>query len=103
MKNITIKYGSDTRTVTVDDNITIGEMIANPTTKAVLGYGDNVRSLVSGVEQPNGACPGDNTMVVLETRANSKANSKDLLSCCVQLNDSIKSLQRLTTDIISHM
>jgi len=73
MKNITIRYGSDTRTVTVDSNATIGDLIGNSTTRTILGYGDNVKALVSGVEQPNGAVPGDNTTITLETRANSKA------------------------------
>lgn len=73
MKNITIKYGSDTRTVTVEDGVTVRELVANPTTRTVLGYGDNVKALVSGVEQPNAAIPSGNSIVTLETRANSKA------------------------------
>ncbi len=73
MKNITVKYGSDVRTVTVPYSTTVGQIIADPTTRVVLGYGDNVKALVGGVEQPGDSVPSDGSTIVLETRANSKA------------------------------
>ncbi len=73
MKNITIKYGTDVRTVTVADSTTVAQLIADPTTRVVLGYGDNVKPLCNGVEQPGDAVPSDGSVITLETRANSKA------------------------------
>ena len=74
MKTITVKYGSEVRNVIVNENTTIAQIIADPTTRVVLGYGDNVRALVNSVEMPGDAIPGNGTIVSLETRANSKAN-----------------------------
>ncbi len=73
MKTIKVKYGCETHSVTVADGQTIGQIIADPTAKAILGYGDNTKPLVHGVEQPTDSVPSDGTLVTLETRMNSKA------------------------------
>ena len=47
--------------------------MANPNTRAVLGYGDNVRALVNGIEQPSSTQISLADELVLETKANEKA------------------------------
>ncbi len=73
MKSITVRYSSDSRTVAVDDNATVGAITKDTTTKIVLGYGDNIKALVGGMEQPVDAIPCDGATLVIETKANSKA------------------------------
>lgn len=73
MKKVTIKYGSDTHMVTVALGAAIGIIIADTTAKVILGYGDNVRALVNGVEQTNDTVVADGSTINLETRANQKA------------------------------
>jgi len=74
MNRITINYGTESHTHTFAGSITVGEVLRNSTIKAVLGFGDNVRSLVSGVEQGSDAMLRDGMVVVVETKANSKAS-----------------------------
>ncbi len=73
MKKVIVRYGVDSTEVTVASTATIGSIISNPSTKIILGYGDNVKALVGGVEQENSAQVADGMEIVLETRANSKA------------------------------
>lgn len=74
MKKIIMKYGSETHAVTVAQGQTVAMLIADSTTMAVLGYGDNVKALVHGVEQPGDAVPSDGTTINLETKLNQKAS-----------------------------
>ena len=74
MKKLVIKYGSDTHAVTVPQTHTIAMLIADSTTRAVLGYGDNVKALVHGVEQGGDCIPADGTTLCLETKLNQKAS-----------------------------
>jgi len=53
---------------------TVGSVKKDTVAKAVLGYGDNVRALIYGVEQPDNALVPEGAEVVLETKANSKAS-----------------------------
>lgn len=71
---ITIKYGGDQHRTAVEPTATIGSIISNPSLKAVLGYGDNVKALVHGVDQSMSTSIGNATELVLETKANEKAN-----------------------------
>ena len=73
MKKVIVRYGMDSTEVTVASTATIGSIINNPSTKIILGYGDNVKALVGGVEQENSSQVSDGMEIVLETRANSKA------------------------------
>jgi len=69
---LTIRYGfrNTTRTFTVAP--TVEQLKRDPSLRTELGYGDNVRVLVNGVEQPNHVqIPGPS--VTLETAANQKA------------------------------
>lgn len=73
MKTVTVRYGGQSHKVTVNDSHTIAQIIADPTAKAICGYGDNVKPLVQGVEQSSDNIPSDGCVVTLETRMNSKA------------------------------
>lgn len=72
-KILTVRYGGDEHRVVVEPTTTIGEIVANPNTRAVLGYGDNVRALVNGIEQPGSTQISLADELVLETKANEKA------------------------------
>jgi len=70
---ITVKFGPEAFVRQYADGITIGEVLADPNLKMVMGYGDNVRALVAGVEQPGSAIAPDGGTMLIETRANNKA------------------------------
>lgn len=67
-------YGCDSQEKETISAPTIGQIKSDTVLKAVLGFGDNVRALVHGVEQPDGAIVPDGAEVLLETKANSKAS-----------------------------
>jgi hypothetical protein len=70
---ITVKYGIESVTKTYDNAPTVGSVLGSASVKAELGYGDNVRALVNGVEQSNSAVLTDGVVLQIETKANSKA------------------------------
>jgi len=76
---ITIQYGMTTQPKSYVTPPTFGEVIADQNLRAILGYSDNVRPLVYGVEQPLAAIVPDGANVVLETRANAKAMVRQVL------------------------
>ncbi len=53
---------------------TVSQVLGSASVKAELGYGDNVRALVNGVEQAGNALVEDGATLVVETKANSKAS-----------------------------
>lgn len=69
-----VKYGIDCHEKTCTTAPTVGQVKSDPNLRAILGYGDNTRALVNGVEQPDDAIVPDGCTLVLETRANAKAN-----------------------------
>jgi hypothetical protein len=73
MKNITIRYGSDIREVTVESSTTVAQLLADSTNRVVLGYGDNVQALIGGIAQPGDVVVPSGSTVVIENKANSKA------------------------------
>lgn len=73
MKKITVRYGSDSRPVTVSSGATVGAIIADNSTRLILGYGDNVKALINGVEMSGDTVPSDGDEITIETRANQKA------------------------------
>jgi len=73
MKNITVKYGVDSITKQVEDDFTFGELQSSDTFKAALGFGDNTKALVEGIEQNRDTLIPQGAVVRLETAANSKA------------------------------
>jgi len=74
MKEIIIKCGSETYSRMFAQEATIGQIVNDPNVRSQLGYGDNVRALVSGVEQPLDTIVSAGTTIRVETRANTKAN-----------------------------
>jgi len=74
MNDVTVKFGSEVISKNVPFGTTIGQLINDPDLRATLGYGDNTRALINGVEQPNSAVVPNGAIVKVETRANSKAN-----------------------------
>lgn len=71
---LTVRYGGDEHRVTVEPTTTIGEIVGNSNTKVILGFGDNVRALVHGIEQSMNAQIGSVEELVIETKANEKAS-----------------------------
>lgn len=69
----TVIYGIESQERETISSPTVGQIKQDTVLKAVLGFGDNVRALVHGVEQPDTAVVPDGAEVVLETRANTKA------------------------------
>jgi hypothetical protein len=73
MKNITVKYGVDSINKQVEDDFTFGDLQESDSFKAALGFGDNVKALVDGIEQDKGTIIPSGASVRLETAANTKA------------------------------
>ncbi len=71
---IRVVYGIESQDREYVTPPTIGQIVGDNVLKAILGFGDNVRALVHGVEQPMTAqAPGvEMGEVLLETKANSK-------------------------------
>ena len=68
-----VKYSVDQQPVTRAIAPTVGEVKSDSNLKMLLGYGDNVRALINGVEVPDQAIVPDGCVLVFETRANEKA------------------------------
>lgn len=73
MKNITVKYGVDSINKQVEDDFTFGDLEESDTFKAALGFGDNTKALIEGIEQSRDTVIPGGAVVRLETAANSKA------------------------------
>ena len=73
MKTITVKYGVDQITKQVEDDFTFGDLQNSDTFKAALGFGDNTKVLVDGIEQNRDTVIPANATVRIETAANTKA------------------------------
>jgi hypothetical protein len=73
MKNITVKYGVDSITKQVGSDFTFGDLQESDSFKAALGFGDNTKALVDGIEQSRGTVIPEGATVRLETAANTKA------------------------------
>ena len=70
----TVCYGIERQQKESISAPTIGAIKTDTVLKAILGFGDNVRALIHGVEQPDHIAVPEGSEVVLETRANQKAN-----------------------------
>ena len=73
MKTITVKYGVDQITKQVEADFTFGDLQASDTFKAALGFGDNTKSLMDGIEQNRDTVIPAGATVRIETAANTKA------------------------------
>ncbi len=78
--NITVQYGTQTMAKNFIENPTVSQVLGSASVKAELGYGDNVRALVNGVEQSGNALVEDGATLVVETKANSKAKRAGVLA-----------------------
>jgi hypothetical protein len=74
VQRITIRYGVDSIQKTFEIPVTIGQLRRNTEIRAALGYGDNIKLLMNGVEMPDTAIVPNEGVVVIETRANAKAS-----------------------------
>jgi hypothetical protein len=72
MTKVTIRYGVDVIEKSYTYSPTVGDILADDNIQAVLGYGDNIRGLIAGVEQPASASVYDGATLVIETKANEK-------------------------------
>lgn len=70
---IKIRYGLETLERHYPSTPTIGQIKNDPNVKAGLGFGDNVKALINGIEQPDTVGVPENQVVVIETAANEKA------------------------------
>jgi hypothetical protein len=57
----------------VEADFTFGDLQASDAFMAALGYGDNTKALVDGIEQDRRTVIPDGAVVRLETAANTKA------------------------------
>ena len=73
MKTITVQYGVDSITKQVESGFTFGELQECDSFKAALGFGDNTKALVDGIEQDRRTVIPDGVTVRLETASNTKA------------------------------
>jgi hypothetical protein len=70
---ITIKYGLDSISKTFTQPVYVRDIKANASVRAALGFGDNIRVLMNGVELPDGAQLSNGSLVIIETACNTKA------------------------------
>jgi hypothetical protein len=73
MKKITVEYGVDSINKQVDGDFTIGDLQESESIKAALGFGDNTKALINGIEQNRQTVIPEGATVRLETAANTKA------------------------------
>ena len=73
MKKITVQYGVDSINKQVESSFTFGDLQEDDSFKAALGFGDNTKALVDGIEQSRTTVIPDGATVRLETAANTKA------------------------------
>jgi hypothetical protein len=74
MMTVTVRYGVRSVTQEVPAGTPLNQIVNAPNTKAYLGYGDNVRALIEGVEMGLDYSVQCSTEVVLETRSNVKGS-----------------------------
>lgn len=71
---IKIQYGVDVITRTYAEQPTFRDLVEDENVRAVLGSGDNVKPLISGIEQDLDAYVPANAHVMFETKANVKGS-----------------------------
>ena len=72
MKEIIVQMGTERITRQFQSEATIEDVVTDPNVRAILGYGDNVRALILGVEQDMGIVAPAGCTIRVETRANTK-------------------------------
>lgn len=74
MKEIIIQMGTERISRQFPSDATIGDVVQDTNVRAMLGYGDNVRALIMGVEQEFSTNAPAGATIKVETRANTKNN-----------------------------
>lgn len=70
---IRVRYGEEEFPKAFAEGTTFGDVVRDYTVKAALGFGDNVKVTMQGVEMPLEAQVPAGALVTVETRANTKA------------------------------
>lgn len=73
MKKFYVQFGMDRHEKNAPSGMTFGQVKQDGNLKALLGFGDNVRALIDGVEMPDSVEVPDGCEVQLETKMNTKA------------------------------
>ena len=73
MKRVTVKYSINALSREVPEGTTVGQLVGDTAVKAALGFGDNIKVLLHGVELPNDAVIPPGECLFIETRANQKS------------------------------
>jgi len=71
---VNIRFGVDRITKSFSTAPTVGQLKSNQDIRAALGYGDNVKVVLNGVELPDDVTVGNGQELVIETAANRKAS-----------------------------
>ena len=71
---IIVRYGPDRHELESINPPTVGSLKKNDTLRAIFAWGDNLRALIDGVEQPDALLVPEGTTVTMETACNTKAN-----------------------------
>lgn len=70
---VTVRYGLETTTADLPEGAKFVDIRNNRNLRASLGYGDNVKMIVNGIEMPLDALVPWGATVAVETAANQKA------------------------------
>lgn len=73
-KLVSVRYGIEEMELALPYAATFADMKRSTKLRAGLGFGDNIRALVNGVEMPDTAQVPNGGTVVIETKCNSKAS-----------------------------
>lgn len=76
MFKCTVVYGPDSESFEQDTPIKIGDIRRSEDLRDTLGYGDNVNLMIGGITMPDDAIVPQDSVVVIETAANKKAESE---------------------------
>jgi hypothetical protein len=74
MKEIIVVCGTDRASRQFPTDATVGDVVNDHNIRAILGYGDNVRALVGGVEIDFSTDAPAGATIRVETKANTKNN-----------------------------
>jgi hypothetical protein len=73
MIQVTVAYGFSRTTVALNAGARFADLKANYGLRAELGFGDNIRMLMNGIDMPLESIIPNGAFVTIETAANTKA------------------------------
>lgn len=71
---VTVRYGMQSVTLERPEGTTVGTLVTDPNTKAVLGFGENVVPVVEGATVEHSFPLSESDEVTLQPRAATKGN-----------------------------